>query len=344
MAPSTSTRQQVIFDGTDELLSFDTFIHQLASSENWIDTTGFAFTEHAEHIVPSFLFGAALRYYETLDSDCQDEWSLLRDAMAGRFPGGIRSGGTIQRSVMQWDEDGLKTPAQAPPITAATPLAPISVVEVWGPADEESAIQKTPYISLSILRSKLRLPLFTPSLSQANSPKEPQVTVHSMFIQYAHGGTAWKPQSTKVLVTVDSNDHQSVIAAKKRPLTTILSNDSADRYQVGYTFTVHHGERIIDFHHSVEAPRSAKTRHIQPTGNHTVSPECRGRWSGASPITDFIPHSASSNAPDNKPLPGTYVIKSHLGSRKPGTYRTDDPSNELEELGAITWMLQITSK
>ncbi|KAG8892719.1 hypothetical protein FRC00_011658 [Tulasnella sp. 408] len=127
MLPSASTREQVIFDGTNEQLSFDTFIHQLASSENWIDTTGFAFTEHAEDIVPSFLFGAALRYYETLDSDCQHEWSLLRDAMAGRFPGGIRSGGTIQRSVMQWDEDGLKTPAQAPPITAATPMGPISV-------------------------------------------------------------------------------------------------------------------------------------------------------------------------------------------------------------------------
>ncbi|KAG8916143.1 hypothetical protein FRC01_003329 [Tulasnella sp. 417] len=335
-----SAGQAAIFDGVNEPISFDTFVHQLASSENWIDTTGSSFLDLADQIVPSFLCGAALRYYETLDRGCQCEWPLLRDAMAGRFPGGIRSGGTIQRSQMKWEEDGLKTRAQQPPFTFTTPMVSVSTEE--GSASEAAVKHESSYTPLFSLKSKLWGYLSTPSPNPTNVPKESQITVHSIFIRYAHGGTAWKPQSTTTLTSVDLTDLQSVTACQERPLLTILSNDNAERYQIGYTFTVHHGERIIDFHHGVQTPRSARMCHIQPTGNHTVSPE--RHWSGASPITDFIPHTSNAYLPGKRPLPGKYVIRSHLGSRKPGTYRNHDPNNELEELGAITWILQVASE
>ncbi|KAG8919505.1 hypothetical protein FRC01_001265 [Tulasnella sp. 417] len=228
--------------------------------------------------------------------------------MAGRFPGGIRSGGTTQRPGMKWDEDGLKTRAQEPPFTSTKPIAPVSMEE--GSASEAAVKHESSYTPLSSLRSKLWGYLSTPSSNQTNVQKEPQVTVHSLFVQYAHGGTAWKPQSTTILTAVNLTDLQSVTAWQQRPLLTILSNDNAERYQVGYTFTVHHGERIIDFHHGVQAPRSSKMCHIQPTGNHTVSPE--RHWSGASPITDFIPHTSNAYLPGKKPLPGSTPVSPQI--------------------------------
>lgn len=65
----TSIFQPIIFDGTDEDLPFDGFFQQLANSPGWINPTA----DQIRYIVPSHLYGDALRYYETLDPDCQHD-------------------------------------------------------------------------------------------------------------------------------------------------------------------------------------------------------------------------------------------------------------------------------
>lgn len=91
--PGTSTSQQITFDGADSSVSFLEFVQQLEDSPEWAGAYLLMLIEDIEHIVPAHLYGEALRHYETLDASCQENWPQLEDAMAMRFPGGIRSGG-----------------------------------------------------------------------------------------------------------------------------------------------------------------------------------------------------------------------------------------------------------
>ncbi|KAG8909408.1 hypothetical protein FRC00_010203 [Tulasnella sp. 408] len=129
MLPGPSTRRHVIFDGTDKSVSFQDFVRRLENSPDWIDVTAFSVSKDIVHVVPTHLYGEALRYYETLDSDCQQDWSQLRDIMARRFPGAMRSGGLIRRSTTRWEEDGLPTMAEAPPLTSSQLVIPGTAID-----------------------------------------------------------------------------------------------------------------------------------------------------------------------------------------------------------------------
>lgn len=257
-------------------------------------------------------------------------------------------------AVAQAPPIAFSTVPQAPPITSSALASPILAVskacgqfQANEPVRTESPRNQgegnkhhKSYISLPVLKSRLRVPFFTPSLRQPEALKEPHVTVHSMFIQYAHGVSKLAQQAATVQVKVVLSDLQSVATCKKGPLITIPSTSRAEQYQVGFTFIVHRGQRSIDFHHKVLAPRKSKKEYFQPTGNYTVSAE--RQFSRAYPITDFIHNDANTHSPQNQPLPGRYTIKSCIRSRKPGTHRSYDLNNEMEELGEITWILQVS--
>ncbi|KAG8916145.1 hypothetical protein FRC01_003331 [Tulasnella sp. 417] len=318
MVPS-SISQPIIFDGTDENLSFDDFVRQLQQSSDQIDLTSLSVPNDIHDIVIGRLYGDALRYYETLDPDCQNDWSLSRNAMARRFPGGLPK--------EKRDKGSLQTRAQAPPTTSATWKAHGVAMKDGSLGSIEDAERS--YVFLSTLKERLRGFLSTPSPILTDNPEDPQITVHSMIIQDTHGGAIRNPQSYATLVEVKLSDPQSVAACETGPLITIPSNNAA-RYRVAFTFTIHHGDRIIWFRHEVLAPKKSKIRLL--AGRYTVSP--KGQSSAGYPFTKFI--AQHQGIPRETPLPGRYTIKSSIMPR------VRDPRIDEVGLGAIVWILHVS--
>lgn len=93
--PSSNDSQSVplIFDGSDQSFSFTDFLRRVAWSPDWIALITSIGHNNMEDLVPSRLYGEALRYYESLDVECQQDSKQLLDALVRRFPGTIRSGG-----------------------------------------------------------------------------------------------------------------------------------------------------------------------------------------------------------------------------------------------------------
>lgn len=319
MLPDTSTIKHVVFDGTTELLSFQDFVQQLERSPDWVDPTTSSMSKDIEHVIPGHLYGEALRYYESLDQDCQEDWPRLRDAMARRFPGGVRSGGIVRRSITEWDEDSLATLVDAPPLTSSKLAMPTA-----RPQEDLSQNKKT-FISLSILRDKLRLHL--------PSCPDPYVTVHSFFIEYIPDWKTWRPEHIIPKAKVDLNDSQALNSARKIPLVTIASSDS-DRYRVGYVFTVHPEARHIAFCHNILTPKARGIDYTRFMGDYNISP--MGQFSEAIYLTDFIKDRVSSTR-DKRAPPGKYTIRSHLVSSRAGAWVAE----RREKLGDITWRMDV---
>ncbi|KAG8909626.1 hypothetical protein FRC01_006827, partial [Tulasnella sp. 417] len=119
----------------------------------------------------------------------------------------------VRRSTTQWDEDGLPTLVDAPPLTPSKLAAPTAEPEEELSTDASRHKRPSrPTILFIALRDKLWAPL-----------TDPHVTVHSFFIEYIEDGTKWKPKRIVTKVKVDLNDPQAVRAAAKVPLLTINS-------------------------------------------------------------------------------------------------------------------------
>ncbi|KIO18314.1 hypothetical protein M407DRAFT_32022 [Tulasnella calospora MUT 4182] len=118
--PSAAGAQSppIIFDGSDLSFSFTDFLRRVAWSPDWIALVASVAHHDMESMVPSRLYGDALRYYESLDLECQQDFEQLRDALSRRFPGAIRSGGLVRHDTAHWDQSGLPTSAEEPPLTA----------------------------------------------------------------------------------------------------------------------------------------------------------------------------------------------------------------------------------
>ncbi|KAG9048549.1 hypothetical protein FS837_012618 [Tulasnella sp. UAMH 9824] len=88
-----------------------------------------------EHLIPSRLYGEALRYYESLDPECQQDYEQVRDALTQRFPGTIRNDGITQHATVAENQSWLSTPAEAPPLTSPQLALPLSVAAGPGGSD-----------------------------------------------------------------------------------------------------------------------------------------------------------------------------------------------------------------
>lgn len=90
---SITQSSPAIFDGSDQRFSFTDFLSRVAWSSDWIALVASIGSRDMEYLIPSRLYGDALRYYESLDLECQQDFEQLHDALRRRFPGVIRNGG-----------------------------------------------------------------------------------------------------------------------------------------------------------------------------------------------------------------------------------------------------------
>ncbi|KAG8919506.1 hypothetical protein FRC01_001266 [Tulasnella sp. 417] len=226
----TSISHPIVFDGTDDDISFEDFVRRLEEFWGSINPSALPSPTEIAYAIPSHLYGGALRYYESLDSECQHDWSQLRNVMARRFPGPLQKDKVWYYLI---DQDSLSTLAEAPPITSpmlkALGPAILEQEEHSGSADNEGDHDEKSYIFFSSLKERIRVHFSAPSPTLMDRPQEPRITIHSMIIEYGHGGTIWAPQSIVPRVGVNLGDSQSVAACRAGPLITIPSNTDAPR-------------------------------------------------------------------------------------------------------------------
>ncbi|KAG8939904.1 hypothetical protein FRC04_005814 [Tulasnella sp. 424] len=194
-APIIFVSHPPIFDGKDGSISFLDFAQELRDHSDW-NWTGdpSATSPRMEDLLPAHLYGPALRYYEGLHPVLTEDWDRIRDIMAFRFPGPLRSGGLVCRSTTRWEEDGLQTVADTPP--------------------------PTPSFNLSPSPNPTSFPVQYPQVTV-----HPQITVHSLYIESDYGGTIRSPGHHMLLeAKIDLDDHPAISTAKNRPLITIASS------------------------------------------------------------------------------------------------------------------------
>ncbi|KAG8916144.1 hypothetical protein FRC01_003330 [Tulasnella sp. 417] len=227
-----SISHPIVFDGTDDDLSFEDFVRRLEDFWGSINPSALPSPTEIALAVPSHLYGGALRYYETLDPECQHDWSQLRNVMARKFPE------PEQKEKVEYyliDKDSLSTLAEAPPITSpmlkALGPAILEQEEHSGSAGSEGHgdHDEKSYISFSAMKERIRVHFSAPSPTLTDRSQEPQITVHSIIVEYGHGGTIWAPQFTVPRVGVNLGDPQSVAACRAGPLITIPSSTDAPR-------------------------------------------------------------------------------------------------------------------
>ncbi|KAG9030695.1 hypothetical protein FS837_003210 [Tulasnella sp. UAMH 9824] len=159
MALSSHTQSSpVIFDGSDQRFSFTDFLRRVAWSSDWIALVASVGNKEMEHLIPSRLYGDALRYYESLDLECQQDFERLQDALHRRFPGVIRSGGIVRHSAIKWDQSGLPTSAEAPPLPVSHMAHPPSEVTDDKERDRGDNTGKRTSKYLKNLRSTIVVP------------------------------------------------------------------------------------------------------------------------------------------------------------------------------------------
>lgn len=282
-------------------------------------------------MVSSRLYGDALRYYESLDLECQQDFEQLRDALSRRFPGAIRSGGLVRHDTAHWDQSGLPTSAEEPPLTAL----PRSGLADGVNSDVNTGEPRVPiYLNLKSLGNTVKVPTFLLGHKSSSSIRlVSRLTAHSLIIERAHGGTGLSPSSTTRVTTLDLSDKAAVAKAKKTPLTVVPANEAVNDL-VGFVYTVHSGEYDVDFRHDVLAPKRSRILYSRGLGNRSVSPE--GVRTEAFPISAFL--SAGRSAGHREQVgSGTYVTKSSIRIRKPNSYNL----KEWEEIGAVTWKITL---
>lgn len=266
-------RPQMIFDGSDASVAFldlarNIKISSRAKNSDWAD------------LIPTLLYGDALRYYESLPSDCQDDWLQLRDAMVRRFPGPVLSGGIIARSPTQWEQSGVSTAAQPPPMTASRVLRPPSIVPQDADQGNNNAITKGSYMaglarSISLLRG---------------SRADPEITIGSFIIELTQGGTVHRPGSAVLQAEVNLNDRMAVLSAREGPLITV-NKSAVMLYRVGFTYYVNygvdfayyikHGALSIGAKHKVLLPKQFKSSY--------KSAMCPA-WDTVTPVRNAVQH------------------------------------------------------
>lgn len=334
MVPSSNTESYpVIFDGSDQRFSFTDFLRRVAWSSDWIALLASVGNRDMEYLIPSRLYGDALRYYENLDLECQQDFEQLQDALRRRFPGVVRSGGIVRHSAIKWDQSGLATSAEAPPLPVSHMALPASEVADDEERNRADNTGKRASKYLKNLRNTIVVPSI-PFLRRTPTPVRPRppLTVRSFLIEEAHGGSQWKPSSTTQIISLDMSDEAVLEMAKKIPLT-VIPTQRAINYRVGFAYSVHFGELSFSFRHHVLEPKQSRIMHSRVIGKRLASPE--GMGAETYPLSDFLAARTSWNR--NQFDPGTYVIKSSIESWSLSTSSV----RERDEIGAITWKIEL---
>ncbi|KAG8987623.1 hypothetical protein FRB90_003245 [Tulasnella sp. 427] len=285
----------------------------------------------------------ALRFYESLDADCQQDWERLQSAMAEKFPRGLRDGGRARLSADTWKRDGLRTRPKGPPTTRSS--APFTgqllqkelenegsqsglgktedavVKNVTEQPELQSAVngsssskmqERTRTTSLA-LKDGPSIRFLSRGLSSTSAPEDPHIIVQSLILKSI---VTWY---FDVIAEVRLDDLEAVTASQTVPLTTVSVNESKI-LRAGFAFTVLGGTRDIEFCHKIIEPRSLfRTTHVEQVGTQSISP--RGGLSEVHWVTDLIFKPKTPRKFDKGMPRGKYIIQSYVRSREPGTGR-----------------------
>ncbi|KAG9019785.1 hypothetical protein FRB90_007928 [Tulasnella sp. 427] len=310
MPPNAS---RMTFDGSDASVAFldlvrSTKISSRANNHDWAD------------LIPTLLYGEALRDYETLPPDCQEDWVQLRDAMIHRFPGPLRSGGIVARSPHHRETSGVSTVAEPPPITTIIERPPTPPPKETN-NDTGNDSETKSYVAGLVRRLSLLI----------GPEDDGRLTVRSFVIERIQGGTILRPSSVVRKVEVDLRDREAVYSAKQAPLLTIPGYE-VKHYRVGFTYCINHANVSIGYEHKVLWPREFRISFKSVIHNVLQSPvrEC-GEYHA---LLDVIHHGRPYMASPNfgKCPTGEFNIQSYL--QQWTTRRAENIAN-------ITWLIDV---
>ncbi|KIO23679.1 hypothetical protein M407DRAFT_26882 [Tulasnella calospora MUT 4182] len=321
----------VIFNSDD--MPFLVFLQSLQQLMEKKETTRQEYDKNKQDILPTHLYGRALRFYESLDESCHSEWNQLVAALQNRFPGapdnGINSLSATPRSPTS--AHGISTPAAVAPVTV-TSLASRS-----GSSETNTGKLLPSKIAHSVTNLTQRLQ--SVSISRPLMPSaenlSPQVEVFSFFLE--HGGTAWTKSSTPItrLVNIDYRDYKAVAAASKGPLL-VISHHDAKTHRVGFTWAVNFGVWNMTLHHDVSGPKSVKFTRV--LGDRGVVPERVARCEPDC-LMGFLRDTrdkAWGRGPQTA-RPGKYTIKSYIRAQFPGERR----GRFQLDYGVVKWKIEL---
>ncbi|KAG8912659.1 hypothetical protein FRC01_004963, partial [Tulasnella sp. 417] len=239
----------LVFNGDDGCTSFIRFVEDLRSSLPASDE------ESMVDLIPTRLYGTALRTYESLPVKCQQNCDDLMFAMTWSFPGWVRGTFASTTSLLT----GLT------PTTLAAP-PPTSLTFTREKNDTTNSEQESP---LSRLLGNLSLgPLLK---ARGDSQLTPQIVVHSLYLDRVDDLES--DHNFKVvtrLVEIPLSDKQAVSKAAKEPILTITAKE-AGCYRVGFTFVINFGVLWLASTHSVQKPSFSIPSQGLSTSNHTFN-------------------------------------------------------------------------
>ncbi|KIO28534.1 hypothetical protein M407DRAFT_22275 [Tulasnella calospora MUT 4182] len=204
--PLDEPEKRLIFDGGDNSTSeFNRFIQDLQRS---LSDPG---SEHMIDLVPTRLYGKALRAYEALPLECQQTWEDLEFAMASCFPS-LEACRELAGLVL--------TPAAAPP-----PMSSAFTLTAGGASLEDS---KFPLLFSRLIGHRPLVSL----LRRKDKPRAqpiPQIVVYSLFIERIDDFEPCDMDNPKIvtrLIEVLLSDARAVAKTAKQPILTIPAKDA----------------------------------------------------------------------------------------------------------------------
>ncbi|KAG8924736.1 hypothetical protein FRC01_011103 [Tulasnella sp. 417] len=238
MSIAPPSRSALIFDGSDPSVPFDKFLTRLLN-----ELQG---NHEPLDLVPAHLYGNALRFFESLDTLCQQNAEKLVAVMNGRFPcvstahteghfilfsppvGTVTPTSRGQQSDQQLDNQTMPTFAAAPP----TPLRDtfglykspsFSTPELSCSAPKGNAYELKSN-SMALKRSnifggwsdKLGLNIW-PFFSK--TPASLDIVVHTFFVERFPSGPHSGPRT--LIAQIDLSDREAVEQAKTKELVSI---------------------------------------------------------------------------------------------------------------------------
>lgn len=274
-------------------------------------------------LVPTRLYGNALRVYEGFSAECQQSWGDLMFAMTFSFPGWASTTDLLT--------DPTSTTVAAPPPTNLTFNSAGWRKETTGSGQESSFSRLLSNLSLGpLLRTR------------DNSQETPQIVVHSLclyrvdeFESYANPGivTRW--------IEVPLSNAQAVSKAAKEPILTIPAAE-AIHYYVSFSFIINFGVLNVAGAHHVQKPSFSRVIYGAGVGSPCGVSPTRLRQTGGDRITLFLGDwNSGTRRWNDDPPAGEYTIRSHLEARI-DRWPTDYRRKHVKSYGFITWRIQLS--
>ncbi|KAG9019771.1 hypothetical protein FRB90_007914 [Tulasnella sp. 427] len=216
----------MMFDGDDE--DYQPFADLLQKLQHSIQVDSTFSDVGLEDLIPICLYGTALRYFESLDSDCQSDASQLTVALETRFPRRsvpvVGAPAVVAACPPSSDAYGISTPAAIAPATVSSLASPTHQAPEIKPKSSASKIMG----SLMDVTEKIRYVSIARPLMPPTEELSPQVEIPLFYID--HHSSSY-PTIVKRVFELDPRDYKAVAETAKKRLFD-LSQYEANRYDL----------------------------------------------------------------------------------------------------------------